>query len=214
MIVRSSGWTLIETMVAVGLAAMVMTIVTHTLLSTSRVTKAQTQRSIRQATLQTAMRHLENALQRSAVAGVSWHTAAPTGAVLATHPLVDTTAPATPPPTQPFWRCFVWDQQARTLTMGESLDPGGLPAPSTTRFQAMPNAQLQAILDNETPTAGTHLRGRRVADRVTDFVYRLDIGPLYHIELELDVPKGDDPGLPDAQERLRARLDLHPRNRM
>ena len=210
---RRPGWTLIEVLVAISLFSLMMVIVSRTLILTSKTTRAQTQRSLRQASLQSTLRHLENVLQRSAVAGVSWLRVPDVGAVLAAQPIQDGPITTEVPHTQPFWRCFVWDEAARTMTMGESQDPGGFPPPLPSKFQVMPMAQLQAILDNETPLTGTHVRGRRVADRVTDFNYQLEVGPLMLLELELDVPPGDSAGLPAAQERLRALVRIHPRNR-
>jgi type II secretory pathway pseudopilin PulG len=211
---RAGGWSLIELMVALGLFGFVMLFVSMTLLSTSRMTQAQTSRSLRQATLQSSMRHLEKVLQRAPVLGVSWLQTTE-GAILATHGLANGPMPATASaPTQPYWNCFLWDRQARTLSMGESQNAGGFPAPSSSRHQPMPSTQLQAILAGETPLVGNLLKGRRLADRVTDFVYRLESGPLYHLELELDIPPGDHAEPPDVQERQRAVLRLYPRHKV
>jgi type II secretory pathway pseudopilin PulG len=203
---------LIEVMVAIGIFSLVMLIVSGALMQTSKITKAQTQRSLRQANLQSTMRHLETALRHSALAGVSWHRAASVGAVLAAQPIQDGVITTGAPATQPFWRCFVWDENARTLSMGESTDAGGFAPPSTSRYQAMSVAQMGAILASETPLSGTLLQGRRVADRVTNFAYGLESGPLMRIEIELDVPLDDR--APDAQERLRGSIKIHPRNRI
>jgi type II secretory pathway pseudopilin PulG len=205
---------LIELMVAIGLFAFVMLFVTATLFSTSRVTKAQTSRSVRQATLQSTMRHVENVLRKAPVVGVRWLRSAPNGALLAAQGIQDGPLSSTLSPlSQPHWKCVLWDEQARTLTMGESQVAGGYPAPATSHYQPMPDAQMQAIIDGETPLVGTLLRGRRIADRVTDFVFEVAPGPLYQIELELDVPPGDNADLPDVKERQRASLRLYPRQK-
>ena len=207
----AGGWTLIETMVAIGLFAFVMMVVTLTLISTSRVTRAQTARSLRQASLQSTMRHVERVLQRAPVVGVKWLRTAPDGAVLAAHCLRD--GPLTSATTcETYWQCFVWDQQSRKMFMGRSLDAGFPPPPA--RFEPMPDAQLQAIMDAETPYTGSRFEGHQIADRVTDFSFELRPGPLYKIELELDVPAGDNANLPDVMERQRASVILHPRNRV
>lgn len=212
---QRAGWTLIELMVAVGLFMFVMLFVTMILLSTSRITRAQTSRSLRQATLQSTMRHLEKALLSAPVLAVSWRHEPGQGALLAAQGLADgPTSPTATAPSQPFWKCFLWDQATRTLIMGESQAGGGFAAPLTTRFQPMPAAQLQALLDGETPLVGNLLRGRPIADRVTDFSYRLEDGPLYHIELELDIPPRDGAAPADVLERQRARLQLSPRHKV
>lgn len=211
MMRRPRGWTLIETMVAMMLFAFVMLIVARILSSTAKVSKAQTSRSLRQASLQATMRHVERVLQRAPAAAVTWHSSAADGAVLAAHCLADD--PATAPTGETFWECFVWDKPSRKITMGKSLPIAGFPAP-TPRFQLMPNAQMQAILAGETPYTGTTIEGHPIADRVTDFQYELLSGPLFKIDIELDVPPGDYAGMPDMQERLRASVSLHPRNRL
>ncbi len=114
------GWTLIETIVARGLFVVVMMIVTMTLISTSRVTSAQTARSLRQASLQSTMRHVERLLQRTPAVGVKWLRNDPDGAVLATHCFVEGPITATGA-AEGFWSCIVWDQQARKMYVGESV---------------------------------------------------------------------------------------------
>ena len=207
----AQGWTLVETMVAVGLFAFVMGIVTMILLSTSRVTRAQAARSLRQASLQSTMRHVERVLQRAPVIGVKWIRTAPDGAVLAAHCLRD--GPLTSATIcESYWRCLVWEQQSGKMFMGRSLDAGFPPPPA--RYEPMPDAQIQAILQAETPYTGSRFDGHQIADRVTDFSFELMPGPLYKIELELDVPPGDNADLAAVKERQRASVTLHPRNRV
>lgn len=211
MIRRTGGWTLIETMVAIALFGFVLLFVARILSTTARVTRAQTSRSLRQASLQATMRHVERVLQRAPAAAVGWYSSAADGAVLAAHCLSDN--PTGPPQAGTFWECFVWDKQARKVFMGRSLASAGFPAPPP-RFQLMPTAQMQAILAGETPYTGTTIEGHPIADRVTDFRFELITGPLYKLDIELDVPPGDYTGVPDMQERLRASVSLHPRNRI
>ena len=99
------------------------------------------------------------------------------------------------------------------MYVGESV-AGSYPAPDPGRFQEMPDDQIQAILDSETPYSGSNIKGRPIADRVTDFNYELLDGPLYKIDLELDIPPGDHADIPDVKERQRASVTLHPRNRI
>ena len=207
------GWSLLETLVAVGIFSIILLVVTGALRSSARITRAQMQRSVRQSLLQSTMRRLEKTLQRSAVAGISWFRSAPDGAVLSAQCLETGCVTTALPTYEPFWHCFVWDEARSALYVGESLPSGGFAAPASTRLQAMPNGQLQAILTQETPLAGSLIRGRRLADRVVGFNCTLEAGPLILLELEMDVPAFDRDAS-TARERLKAALRFHPRNRI
>jgi hypothetical protein len=208
-----SGWSLVEVTVCLGLAALVMLVVTNTLISTSRITRAQNQRAMRQAGLQAIMRHLEVTLRSSLVAAVSWQrSTSPDAAILAAQcqqPGFITTTPRL----QTRWRCFLWDAANRKLYMGDSLAAGGFAAPPESKAQMMAPAQMTAILARELPPSGNLLEGRPISDRVTELKYSLEEGPLFKVEVELDVPPNDRGDSSDALERLRASVLIHPRNR-
>lgn len=207
------GWSLIETLVAISLFSLILLVVTGSLTSTSRLTRAQVQRSVRQSLLQSSMARMEKLLQRSAVAGIAWLRTPSQGAVLAAHCLQQGCVTTALPTYEPHWQCLIWDEAGHSLFLAESQAAGGFAAPAATHLQAMPAAQLQALLTQETPLTQVLVRGRRLADRVVGFNYTLETGPLFLLELEMDVPPFDrNPAT--AKERLKASLRVHPRNRI
>ena len=209
---KGAGWTLIEAIVAMGLALVVLMVVSRTLISTSRATQAQNQRAMRQASLQSAMRHLETMLMQSLVSGVGWRPSAG-GGVLTAHCLQGGFITTTPK-LQTSWRVVLWDETRRKLYMGDSTTAGGFTAPLEDKAQIMPQAQMDAILAGEMPPVYTLFKGRPIADRVTNFEYELEEGPLFRIELEIDVPPRANPEPGDAAERLKASVLIQPRNRI
>ncbi len=211
----SAGWTLVELVVAIGLFALVMGIVSWVLLQTSRTSQAQSQRSLRQASLQSSVRHIERVLRRSPVAGIIWrqHTTPP-GAVLAAHALKEGVITSNSAAFEPYWQCVLWDGRERELYLGQSLTSGGFDPAPTGRPKQMPLAQLDAIVAAELPFSGQLIQGRPLAQQVTDFVYTVEQGPLFRVELEIQVPKHDHDKANEIKERLRAVTRLHPRNRV
>lgn len=162
------------------------------------------------------MRHLENGLRRSPVAGTSWRrtSTTPPRALLAAHGLKEGTISSASAQLEGHWRCFLWDGETRQLYMGESQATGGFDAPPTGRARPMPPAQMDAIIAGESPPTGQLLQGRRIAEQVTDFLYATEPGPLVRLELEMQVPSSDHDRRDDIKERLRAVVRFVPRNRV
>ncbi len=205
----SRGWTLVEALVALALASIVFLVVAGVLHSTSRVTRIQTQRSLQQTRLQTIVGHLEKVLVGCSPAGVSFRrSAAPDAAVLAAQCYRTDTFTSPQPRWEAFWRCFVWDVPNQQLYLCRTSTP----IPSDTRPQAMTAVQLDAFLQSALP--GPNLvEPRLLASRVTHFAYTLEPGPLFRVEVEVDVPQYDEQTR-TAVPRLRVTRLLHPHNQL
>lgn len=209
---RSRGWTLVEAVVAIALASIVLLVVAQVLSTTSRLTRVQTHRSLQQTRLQAVARQVEKTLLGCSAAGVSWQRSSnPNAGVLATHSYQSGSF-TTDPRWEPYWRCFVWDAASGRLYLTQSPSSGSNPVPSETRPQAMTLAQLDALLQGTLP--GPNLvEGRLLADRVTYFGFSLEPGPLFRIEIEVDVPAHENQDT-TAIPRLRVVKLIHPRNRI
>ena len=72
---------------------------------------------------------------------------------------------------------------------------------------------MQALLASDLPPARVLLEGRLIAERVTDFTYSLEEGPLYKVEVEMDVPVIERDHASEAVEHLKATVEINPRNR-
>ncbi|GMU55530.1 MAG: hypothetical protein AMXMBFR33_46760 [Candidatus Xenobia bacterium] len=201
------GWTLVEALVAMALASIIFLVVAGVLHSTSRVTRIQTQRSLQQTRLQAIVGHLEKVLIGCSPAGVSWRrSASPDAAVLAAHCYRTDTFTSPQPRWEALWRCFVWDASTGQLYLAQNATP----VPSDTRPQAMTPGQLDTFLQSALP--GPNLvEPRLLASRVTDFRYTLEPGPLFRVEVEVDVPVYDQQ-TQAATPRLRVVRQIHPRN--
>lgn len=211
----TKGWTLAELIVAIGLFALVMGIVSWVLIQTSRASAAQSQRSLRQASLQSCIRHIEKVLRRSPVAGLAWRQrATPPGAVLMAHALKEGMISSNSAAFEPYWQCLLWDGQGHELSLAQSVVSGGFDPAPVDRAKPMPSNQIDAIIAGELPLSHQLVRGRPLAQHVTDFLYAVEQGPLIRVELEIQVPKHDHDDSADIKERLRAVTRLHPRNRI
>ncbi len=196
-----------EALVAMALASIIFVVVAGVLHSTSRVTRIQTQRSLQQTRLQSIVAHLEKVLVGCSPAGVSWRrSAGPDAAVLAAHCYRIDTFTSPQPRWEESWRVFVWDASTGQLFLARNATP----VPSDTRPQAMTPPQLDAFLSSALP--GPNLvEPRLLASRVTDFRYTLEPGPLFRVEVEVDVPAYDQQTRA-AVPRLRVVKQIHPRN--
>lgn len=206
-----AGWTLIEAMVALGLLAVVMGVVTHTLSSTARTTRDQLTRSLQQTHLETAVRHLEGLLGRTTVSGLRWLHQPGRGALLAAHELQDGPITTSQPRTREFWRLVLWDESEQTLIWAQSRSRAEYPPPSPERFESMPQAQAEAVLQ-ELPATSLLGESRRLATRVTRFDYLLEPGPLARLELELLLPTTPSTSSGSGPARVRARRWFFLRN--
>ncbi|MBI3925224.1 MAG: prepilin-type N-terminal cleavage/methylation domain-containing protein [Armatimonadetes bacterium] len=206
---RSRGFTLVEALVAVALVGIVLLVVDRVLVSTSRLTRAQTQRSLQQTRLQAVAGQVEKTLLGCRAAGVSWQrSASPDAGILAAHAYQSGSFTADPR-WEPFWRCFVWDASSGRLYLTQSPTSGSFPIPSEARPQAMTPAEMDGLLQATLP--GPNLvNGRLLAQRVTDFRFSLVPGPLFRIEIEVDVPAYDAQET-TAAARLRVVKLIHPR---
>ncbi len=193
------GWTLVETAVAVALAATVMLVVTLTLINTSRVTRIQTQRSLHQGRLQVVVRQAERMLRNSSPAGVSFGQANPNGKVLAAHCLEEGNLSGAPR-WDAFWTCMVWDSVNGRLFL--TRNPSSVVAPLQSRPQAMTPADLNTLMLGPLPGP----QGRLLADRITHFYFSLEPGPLFRLEVEVDIPGRQ------ASSKMRVVKLLQPRN--
>jgi hypothetical protein len=202
---RRRGWSLAELLVVSLLTAVVLLVVSFTLASTSRLTHLEAQRGFAQGHMQATLARIEHLLQRSCAAGVGW--LAPTAGqfgVLAVHPqeagnYLDL------PHWEDHWSCLLWDT-ARSELWLRSCPPGppAVTAPRTDRPQLPDASQLQQIAT--TSAARSQLLSRSVSF----FDYRLEVGPIAHLilELQIAVPRKARP------EPLRIERRLHFRNRI
>lgn len=200
------GWTIPEALVGMALLSVVMLVVTMVMLSTSRITRRQSQQSLQQTRLQVVAAKLESALLGCSPRGVSWlRSSAPDAAILATHPFRSDRFTLPQPRWETLWRCFVWDVTRRRLYFMPTPVPGA--APSDVRCEAMTPGQMGAFL----PVALAAPDSRLLSDRVTHFAYALEPGPLFRIELEIDVPTYDGQGQ-TASRKLEVTRLINPRN--
>ena len=206
-----SGWSLIEMIVAMGLGALVLLVVSSTLISTSKVTRSQSERALRQSILQTVMRHLEATLRSSMVAAVSYYRSDTPDAAVLSAQCLQTGFIQEVPKLQTRWRVFLWDATTKKLYMADTLPHPEQPTEAVPLKMTEP--QMQALLASDLPPARVLLEGRLIAERVTDFTYSLEEGPLYKVEVEMDVPVIERDHASEAVEHLKATVEIHPRNR-
>ncbi|MGE0487703.1 MAG: hypothetical protein AB7S38_00665 [Vulcanimicrobiota bacterium] len=206
---RRGGWTIIEAVVGLGLAAIVMVVVSQVLVSTSKLTQKQTQESLAAARLQAAMHQVEEMLFNSSAAGMTFYRGtSPDGGILAVHPFEAGAFPGAPRWLD-HWECVVWDAGSGRLYTTSSPSAAAA-APTQDDVQAMTVAECDQVLQAVLP--GPNLvNGHLLAEQVTDFRVSLEPGPLFRIEVELEVPANEHQNGP-SREHLRAVKLIHPRN--
>lgn len=207
--VRSGGWTLVDAVMATALAAVVLVVVAQVMTGTSRLTRAQTLRNLQQTRLQAVAGKIERLLLTSPTAGVRWvRESDPRGAVLAIHPVQDGPLKNTPR-WHPFWQCIVWDAETRHLWLLRHPAGNGAGAASTAQPQGLPEPEMRALLDETVSSDGAQ-GARMLLDRATDFRWSQEPGPLYRIEIEVDVPTFENQE-ETARNRLRFVKVIRPR---
>ncbi|MCA9793436.1 MAG: hypothetical protein KC910_16615 [Candidatus Eremiobacteraeota bacterium] len=206
---RRRGWTIIEAVVGLGLAAVVMVVVSQVLLSTSRLTQKQTQESLAAARLQAVMHQAEELLFNASSAGVTFYrSTSPDGGLLAVHPF-EAGAFSGDPRWQDHWECLAWDASSGRLYT--TWNPSGAAAaPTQNEVQAMTAPECDQVL--QAVLAGPSLvNGHLLAEQVSEFRVSLEPGPLFRVEVELEVPANEHQNGP-SREHLRAVKLIHPRN--
>lgn len=186
----SGGWTLIEAVLATALAAVVLVIVAQVLSTTARQTRAQTMRNLYRTQLEVVIAKMERLLLPGPCAGVAWKRAdTPGGAVLAIHgtpsgPFVGT------PRWEPYWQCFVWNTETGELRGLRRPSGGSGTAPASTQPQAMTEQEMDEVLGDAMGRNGGETG--LLLQRVTDFRWKVEQGPLYRLEIEVDIPHDEN----------------------
>jgi len=200
-----AAWTLPEVLVVSVMTAVIVMIVTTTLASTSRLTNLEAQRGFTQGHMQVTLARIEQLLQSSCAAGVSWLPGSPAQpALLCIHPQSPDPYPDLPA-WKNQWSCLLWNSQRKELSLRTCPPaPPSLAGPRTDRPQ-LPTLAEQAQIAQSTP-ARQHLLSRNV----TFFEYQLEVGPVAHLTLELEIliPRKKTP------EKMRIERRLHFRNRV
>lgn len=161
-------------MVALGLASLVLVVLSTSFSSTMKVARWESARASAQGRLVMTMSTVENLLQRSCAMAVGYQPG-----LLAVQTRCDGPLPAAKD-WESAWTCVIWDQAAHTLYLRRS--PASLPPakPST----PTPADLLQLALQ---PAEGS----RMLSQGVSDFRYELLPGPAARVNLQLEV---DIPG--------------------
>jgi type II secretory pathway pseudopilin PulG len=204
---RPSGWTLVEAMVALFLAAIVFAIVSRTLANTSAWTSEQTLRTSAQGKLQIVIRELETHLQRTSPLGLALEPStgtspSRTAALLVLH-CQDTASITTTVKYEPSFRVYRWDVEKSELRVLDCPPGVAVAAPTALRPQIPSAAELATL------SSSTFAGARLLADGVSKLDAQVLDGPLVQLDLEVQFYLSKR----GVTQSVRAHRIIHLRNR-
>jgi type II secretory pathway pseudopilin PulG len=201
---RVSGWTLIETLVALSVASLILVVMSRILADTSAWTSEQSLRTAALGRLQGTVREFERHLQRSAVPGIAWQAASGSApAVLAIH-CQDTAAITTTVKYEPFYRVYQWSPQSKELRHLDCPPGVAVAAPSPLRPRSPSPAEMATLTSSS--FANTHT----VSTGLTQLNMQVLDGPLVQIDLEYEFTLLKRPWI----QKIQTTRVIHLRNRL